>query len=525
MLLPLFFLLRCASTFVAAFPLSATSLEQQTISSKGNVLHLPITRRRTRLRVPRTNSAVGLGDFFDATYSVAVTIGGHEAPLLLDTGSSDLWIASTECSACDPSLPLFPNDQASFSAVSVDLQYGDSRTGTHAAGLVASASTFAFGGPKTSSLSSQVFVSVNDTDSTVLRTQSVGILPLGFPLTGVVWRKLLDATSSGSSLTAEMAFGAWASAGHPLTRMVLSGALDSPMSVVALQRDTVDIGGNEGMLSIGGLPPAVDNSSLAWVPIRTYASALPPPADSPNEIYPIPWELFIDDVFLDGVVLPRSNLTPPSIALSGLVDTGNSLLRGPADVVNEIYSRISPTYTPSSNPSSNNAPFPCSTPHTIAFSIGGRLFPVDSRDFITPLNNGVQNCRANVVLTDSPQVGKGLQFSWSLGDPFLKSVLSAYYFGNLTHPSVDPPRIGLLSTVPANASDLLQDALDEAKKENGGHDFATFDPAPTVVPQVTATGTAGVPAAPERNANAAPARTHVYWRSMWFAVLAGFLFI
>lgn len=33
------------------------------------------------------------------------------------------------------------------------------------------------------------------------------------------------------------------------------------------------------------------------------------------------WEIFIDDVYLDGEKLPRSMFLPPSITLSALVDT------------------------------------------------------------------------------------------------------------------------------------------------------------------------------------------------------------
>jgi hypothetical protein len=42
------------------------------------------------------------------------------------------------------------------------------------------------------------------------------------------------------------------------------------MFAIALQRDTIEIGGNEGMLSVGGLPPGVQNESLTWVPVRKY---------------------------------------------------------------------------------------------------------------------------------------------------------------------------------------------------------------------------------------------------------------
>lgn len=49
------------------------------------------------------------------------------------------------------------------------------------------------------------------------------------------------------------------------------------------------------------------------------------------------------------------------------------------------------------------------------------MFPVDPRDFIGPSRDGdTTTCVAdNLVGTDAP--GIGATFSWSLGDPFLRS--------------------------------------------------------------------------------------------------------
>lgn len=96
------------------------------------------------------------------------------------------------------------------------------------------------------------------------------------------------------------------------------------MVTVTLQRDTVDIGGNLGMLAVGELPVGIENGSLTWAQVRGYPVAqggLAAPADSPNEIYPIAWEIPLDDVYLDGQKLPRSTLSSSNISLSALIDT------------------------------------------------------------------------------------------------------------------------------------------------------------------------------------------------------------
>jgi hypothetical protein len=76
--------------------------------------------------------------------------------------------------------------------------------------------------------------------------------------------------------------------GPLLPRLILTGALASPVVAISLQRDTIDIGGNQGMLSIGELPAGLAMEDLTWVPLRGYTTAeggLPAPEESPNEVH------------------------------------------------------------------------------------------------------------------------------------------------------------------------------------------------------------------------------------------------
>jgi len=80
----------------------------------------------------------------------------------------------------------------------------------------------------------------------------------------------------------------FASNGPLLPRLILTGALASPIVAISLQRDTIDIGGNQGMLSIGELPTGLAMEDLTWVPLRGYTTAeggLPAPEESPNEVH------------------------------------------------------------------------------------------------------------------------------------------------------------------------------------------------------------------------------------------------
>ena len=55
----------------------------------------------------------------------------------------------------------------------------------------------------------------------------------------------------------------------------------------------------------------------------------------------------------------------------------------------------------------------------------------------------------------------------------MNSNLVAFYYGNLTHPSADPPRIGFLSMVPDNANVLLQNSITQAEANGGNFESAS----------------------------------------------------
>lgn len=92
-----------------------------------------------------------------------------------------------------------------------------------------------------------------------------------------------------------------------------------------------------------------------------------------------------------------------------MLSQGTSLILGPQDVVSYIQQRLSSLDT-----------FICSQPHNLSFEIGGKIFPVDPRDFATQATGTIgDGCVATLAGTDAPYVGNAL-FSWILGVPFLK---------------------------------------------------------------------------------------------------------
>ena len=135
-----------------------------------------------------------------STYNVLVQVGGIQTPLVLgasaaamapsarsrsasvhaatDTGSADLWVISEACTAnCNSTVPLYPLTGFQPAGQSVQLLYGDSRTGTRAAGPVGRDRAGVAG----LTVADQYLAAIIDTNTTVLETGSAGIFGLGFP--------------------------------------------------------------------------------------------------------------------------------------------------------------------------------------------------------------------------------------------------------------------------------------------------------------------------------------------------------
>ncbi|KAJ6515323.1 aspartic peptidase domain-containing protein [Mycena sanguinolenta] len=468
-----------SSLFLALFLLVSVTLALPAPSRRFSARHndkLNLIGKRGTV-----DGTIGLGDNSDLLYTVPIQLGNTTTIVNLDTGSSDLWVISSDCTtnACTKAgqTPHVPTKGLTSIGPTVTMRYGDSTTGTYATGPL-SMTTASIAGV---AIENQLFAAINDTTNTVVEFGAAGIFGLGFPSESQIQAAAVQHQFGTSATTDHLIASSYAD-GPLISRITQSEALQMPMFTISLQRSTIDISGT-GALTLGALPAGIDNSSLTWVPVRLYTpeqGGLNPPSFAPNEVYPLRWEIELDGVFLDGVELAPSKVSTTggvnATAMSALIDTGNSILRGPSDVVQNILGKISPQYNPNTP---NSALVACAQAHSLAFKIGGQMFPIDPRDLPSPVSQGnAANCVIdNIVATDAP--GIGALFRWSLGDPFMKSNLVAFHYGNLTNPSQDPPRIGFLSQVPSNAAALLTQAVQEAVQDGGGFE-STLVVAPTL---------------------------------------------
>ncbi|GJJ14361.1 hypothetical protein Clacol_008625 [Clathrus columnatus] len=347
-----------------------------------------------------------------------------------------------------------------------EFSYGDPQNLTSASGPIVSGSVQL----ANFLVQNQFIVAANTTNTPLASAGISGVFGLGFPfgnasqIVSQLVQRMIPKNTSPNGIT-DILLSMLPLEAPMLPRLSLSGQLDQPLFTMTLQRTLDEFGGNVGQLTIGDLPNNLSESSLTNVPVRLYSpdeGGIPGPSVNPSATFPLNWEVPLDAVLLNGEQVPLpSNL--PGI-YTALIDSGSNSLAGPEDVVSFIYSAIA------SSGSSSNDDIPeidCSKPVNLTFVFGGRGFPVDSRDFLG-FQKSSTVCKAS-TLKVAPAPTQGRLVSWVLGTPFFKSNLIAFYYGDLMQPSVDPPRIGFLSTVPENSNEAY--ASDIASASQAGQFF------------------------------------------------------
>lgn len=162
------------------------------------------------------------------------------------------------------------------------MNYGDSTTGTSASGPIAYDTATLAG----VSILSQTFGAITTTTNTIVKYGAAGILGLGFP-SGSKIQESLVTDNFGPIDDTDDFVRATEAYGPLLARVAMTNELEEPMFAIELQRNTIDIGGQDGMLTIGKLPDGVSESDLTWAPVRLYAPAdggLRAPTFAPDEV-------------------------------------------------------------------------------------------------------------------------------------------------------------------------------------------------------------------------------------------------
>ncbi|KAI0250118.1 aspartic peptidase domain-containing protein [Lactifluus subvellereus] len=380
-------------------------------------LHIPVLRRR---HVPRdgdaildhyANLAAGLRGKYnydrrvsrrddisitnqgsDTSYFAPVSVGTPPQifDLDLDTGSSDLWFATTDCTACGRAPELDPTKSTSLQVqnVPITMKYGSGA----ASGLVAQDTVSM--GPFT--INPQIFAAVNDLSGNLIDGKLSGIMGLAFQ--GIArtravpfWQALIN----DNSLT------------NPEFSFFLTRFVNNPNAMAEEPG---------GVFTLGGR-----NTTFFQGDIDFQSFTLPPGGGSF-------WLQTISSVTVNGKKINIGNTN------TAVIDTGTTLIGGPTAAVNAIWGAV-PNSVPLTGNMAGLFTFPCKTQVTVSISFGGPPWPINVADMnLGPVRNG--QCLGgifdiNPVAKTKPQPGLPV---WIVGDTFLKNVYTVF--------RADPPAVG-----------------------------------------------------------------------------------
>ncbi|XP_075706766.1 gastricsin-like [Rhinoderma darwinii] len=305
----------------------------------------------------------------DACYYGQISVGTppQNFMVLFDTGSSNLWVASTYCqsSACQ-NHPLFnPSQSSTYTSNNqqFSMQYGSgSLTGVFGYDTVTVQGL--------TITNQELGLSVNEPGTNFVYAAFEGIFGMAYP-----------ALSAGGATTA-------------MQGMLQQNLLTYPIFSVYMSSQS-------GMVVFGGVDNNLYSGQINWAPVT-------------QELY---WQIAIDEFSINEQATGWC-----SQGCQAMVDTGTSLLTIPQQYLGTFLQYVGAQsqngeYLVNCN-NVQNLP-------TISFTINGVQYPIPPSAYILQ-NNGY--CTVGVEVTYLPSQN-GQPF-WILGDVFLRQYYSVYDMGN-----------------------------------------------------------------------------------------------
>lgn len=355
---------------------------------------------------------VPLKDFMNAQYFGDIAIGTPPQPftVVFDTGSSNLWVPSSQCKGFNIACLLHRRYSSQRSSTykkdghPFSIQYGSgSMKG------FASIDTLAIGGI---SLPNVSFAEATDEPGIAFAmTKFDGILGLGYPALSVDDSPTVFGALYESGLLAEKLFAFY------LQRKEAGGS-----SVT----EPPDEG---GVLMLGGVDPQYYTGHIHYVPVIRKAY----------------WQFDLGQISLGSHVIAKHT--------TAIADTGTSLLIGPKEQVKTLIDALNLQPASGSDESGGKGDgkggggagdgglgggaageqysVPCEKVDdlpTLSFEIGGQTFELSGKQYVLEISGfGKTQCLLGISGMDVPPPAGPL---WILGDVFLSKYLSVYDFGN-----------------------------------------------------------------------------------------------
>ncbi|OAV99883.1 hypothetical protein PTTG_01476 [Puccinia triticina 1-1 BBBD Race 1] len=381
------------------------------------------------LRARDPSAAALTNGYADSEYYGVIYVGTPPRPfnVILDTGSSDLWligqgassssshsgsgissIGSPTAGSSATGSPFSPSSSSSFQSHSNSFQitYGSgSASGAVGTDTITQGSY---------TVTNQAFAVVNKATSGLLSGDVSGIM-------GMAFQSLASTSSSPFWQSAKIdtfAFG--------ISRFVnISTATD------------VEPG---GIMTLGGVNNTLFQGDVNYISLKSQSY----------------WLIAMDSVSINGQVLTGSQSNAVAI------DTGTSLIGAPTAIVAAVYAQI-PGARAATGSYQGYYQFPCSANPVLTLTFGGKPYPIAPDDFnVGAVDSDGKMCLGSIFAVESSSSSSTTKSSsspaWIIGDSFLKNVYTVFRAAGDGGPAVG-------FATPANG---YQDLLRSAGTANGG---------------------------------------------------------
>ncbi|TFY66008.1 hypothetical protein EVG20_g5082 [Dentipellis fragilis] len=342
------------------------------------------------------------GGFYEAVYTVSVAVGDNNQNLSLqvDTGSSDMWMASTACSssACSNTKGrLYDTSSGRATGVSFDINYlaGD----VHGSIYWDQVTLGSY------SVDNQAFAAATTVDSEPLENEFDGILGLALPLNSVIAQKippLTGNTPDGAAFASNL-FSMTPVASAPASRF-FSLSLSRPdsdeiPSLLGIGRHPSQLVSDPSKITYSIVESQTTNGVLFW---QTSVRAI--------------------TVYSDGKVLPITlgRSTSGAVFPSAVLDSGVPFILTTTAIANGIYGALG--IGPASD---GNYYVPCTTPINMTITLDGQpelpLHPLDLS--ATPQQSSSTQSCVGLIQTAGGQLDNAANRleDMILGVPFLRN--------------------------------------------------------------------------------------------------------
>ncbi|KAH9916027.1 aspartic peptidase domain-containing protein [Fomitopsis serialis] len=390
-----------------------------TVLSSVFAIHIPLCRNAVSIRdasphrisVTKSASSTDLSGFVNyanGRYSGNITIAGQSLEVVLDTGSSDLWIIS------DSALPGSVN-----TSIPAEHKYGtDAANGASIQGYIFTADV-EFGG---FTIAQQAYIDVPNS------SVSSGVVAPG--MSGLIG---LSPVAEIGTVAADLQKANYnASGANPMQNIFYNDPSIKPQFTILMSRNDGKVETSGGVFTIGD--PVPELASIQDAPIL-------PVGHDDDEILAQHWTVHMDAIVING---QSYNTSSSGVAnLSAILDTGTpTALVDPRFVDIMFGANAQPIQT-------DFSVVDCNTQINISFVFGGIEFPIHPIDAIQPValdDNGTVICSGSFGRLEGLPDGLLL-----LGDTFLRNAYTLYNL-NIGNSSPVGPYVQMLSTTDAEAA-------------------------------------------------------------------------